>query len=324
MVKGEEVLRECRSLTNAQLIAELCSLAEAERVHVIKILTRLVEMGRRELAQETGYSSLFMFCVRKLRFSEATAFRRTKAAEACARFPRLLELIEAGDLHVAGVAAIADHLTEQNHEGLIRQAKGASRREVERLVAGLSPQIAKPAERTRIVAVAPKTADELNLEPAAPPTVELRTEHSFTFSDESEAKLQRARDLLRHKFPMGGVEEILDAALDALLKTLEDTDKPRPDSAPRPPEKQTRHIPEWVKRKVRARDGNCCAYVGPDGTRCGERGFLEFDHIVPWSQGGSSDDPDNIRQVCRSYNQWRAWKMTRDGRAATLGLELGP
>lgn len=329
MINGEAALNECRALTNAQLIAELCALAEQERVDLIKILTRLAEMGRRELAEETGYASLCMFCLRKLKFSEGSSFRRTKAAGACARFPRLLELIESGELNVGAVSAMADALTFENHQRVIKQAKGASRRDLERIIAGLNPEPKKPSERTRVVAVIAKAPEphpsgtEFELE-APPAKIELRTEHSFTFSDASEAKLQRARDMLRHKFPLGDVEQIFDAALDALLKTLEDPKNPRPDAAPRPRDEQTRHIPEWVKRKVRARDGNRCAYVSPDGTRCEERGFLEFDHAIPWSQGGSSDDPENIRQMCASHNQWRARRMIADARGATLGLELGP
>jgi len=60
-------------------------------------------------------------------------------------------------------------------------------------------------------------------------------------------------------------------------------------------------IPAEVKRIVYERDGGCCAFVGPDGRRCGRRWQLEFDHVEPVSQGGEST-PDKLMLACRPHN----------------------
>lgn len=56
-----------------------------------------------------------------------------------------------------------------------------------------------------------------------------------------------------------------------------------------------RIIPTWVKLEVWQRDGGKC-------TKCGSDQDLHFDHIIPWSKGGSSSTPDNIQLLCGKHN----------------------
>ena len=44
-----------------------------------------------------------------------------------------------------------------------------------------------------------------------------------------------------------------------------------------------------------------CTYVAPDGTRCQKKGFLHYNHIVPFSLGGKSEG-SNLRLLCSSHN----------------------
>ena len=44
----------------------------------------------------------------------------------------------------------------------------------------------------------------------------------------------------------------------------------------------TRYIPKVVKQEVYARDNGQCSYESPDGVRCSERRFLQYDHIQPF------------------------------------------
>lgn len=154
----------------------------------------------------------------------------------------------------------------------------------------------------------PVNGEQTELGLAAGPAFKFRTEHVFTLGEAAEAKLTRVRELLAHRFPMGDLESILEAALDSLLDAVDPARRvARPDRDARPLADQTRRIPDWVKRKVRQRDEDRCAFVSRDGARCGERRFLQFDHIVPWSLGGRSDDPANVRQLCGAHNRW-AWR----------------
>jgi hypothetical protein len=59
--------------------------------------------------------------------------------------------------------------------------------------------------------------------------------------------------------------------------------------------KLRRIIPTWVKLEVWKRDGGKCIMCGSDED-------LHFDHIIPWSKGGSSSTPDNIQLLCGRHN----------------------
>jgi HNH endonuclease len=57
----------------------------------------------------------------------------------------------------------------------------------------------------------------------------------------------------------------------------------------------TRVIPTPVKLEVWARDGGRCV-------ECGSSDNLHFDHVIPYSQGGSSLVADNIQLLCARHN----------------------
>ena len=59
--------------------------------------------------------------------------------------------------------------------------------------------------------------------------------------------------------------------------------------------KVRRVIPTSVKLEVWQRDGGKC-------TKCGATDDLHFDHIIPWSKGGSSSKADNIQLLCGKHN----------------------
>lgn len=56
-----------------------------------------------------------------------------------------------------------------------------------------------------------------------------------------------------------------------------------------------RVIPTPVKLEVWKRDQGKC-------TLCGEEKNLHFDHIIPFSKGGSSNTPENIQLLCGRHN----------------------
>lgn len=56
-----------------------------------------------------------------------------------------------------------------------------------------------------------------------------------------------------------------------------------------------RMIPGDVQREVYERDGGKC-------TQCGSTDNLHFDHILPFSKGGSSKTASNIQLLCARHN----------------------
>jgi hypothetical protein len=57
----------------------------------------------------------------------------------------------------------------------------------------------------------------------------------------------------------------------------------------------SRQIPSWVKQAVFKRDSGCCVI-------CGATDQLHFDHDFPFSKGGTSILPENVRILCARHN----------------------
>jgi hypothetical protein len=128
-----------------------------------------------------------------------------------------------------------------------------------------------------------------------------------TIGGDTLEKLRLAKDLLRHAVPTGDEAVILDRALTALLAALAQkkfaaAEKPRPAAGTAP---GSRHIPAEVKRAVWLRDLGGCAFVGTNGRRCAERGFVEFHHVRPYATGGEAT-VRNIQLRCRNHNDYEA------------------
>ena len=60
-----------------------------------------------------------------------------------------------------------------------------------------------------------------------------------------------------------------------------------------------------VRRAVRERDGDQCAFVNARGRRCKARAGLELHHKQPFGRGGDHN-PDNIQMTCRAHNAYLA------------------
>jgi len=75
----------------------------------------------------------------------------------------------------------------------------------------------------------------------------------------------------------------------ALVQGTEDLPELPPDL------EHDRVIPSSVKLEVWKRDKGKCV-------KCGSRDNLHFDHIIPYSKGGSSLVPENIQLLCARHN----------------------
>jgi 5-methylcytosine-specific restriction endonuclease McrA len=64
---------------------------------------------------------------------------------------------------------------------------------------------------------------------------------------------------------------------------------------------RSRHIPSQVRQEVWERDEGACL-------RCGAEEDLQFDHIIPWSLGGSHS-PENMELLCGTCNREKAARV---------------
>jgi hypothetical protein len=128
------------------------------------------------------------------------------------------------------------------------------------------------------------------------------------------AELDQLVELLSHKTGGALVEVLREAIRCGIAKHGKRKGAVAPErkrSAPTtadPARSDPRFIPIEVRRAVWKRDGGCCAWVSPDGKRCGSRFRLEFGHIQPVALGGKPT-VDNIRLECRAHNQVEAVRV---------------
>jgi len=280
---------------------------------------------------------MFAYATERLRLSEGQAYERITVARRSRAFPALLDMIADGRLTLTAAAKLGPHLTQENAVALLARAVHATRRQVEILVAELAPKpdVASSVRKlpARRAAAEPAAAEvraaevPVEVRPGGPParrpepirqapaasaatvvaTSPARFRVQFTASAELEAKIARARALLRHKIPSGDVAAIIDEAVTRLVAELErarcgEVERPR---STVPKVSTSRDVPAAVKRAVWRRDESRCTFVDRRGRRCASRDTLEIHHVEPFGKGGVTS-VDNLRLLCRSHNQYQA------------------
>jgi 5-methylcytosine-specific restriction endonuclease McrA len=297
----------------------------------------LAEVDARRLYLREACSSMFAYATERLHMSEGQAYQRILVARTARRVPQVLAMLADGRLHLSGIARLAPHLTTENAAPLLAHAAHRSKRDIEALVAELSPAPdVRPAIR-RLPAPRPSVPVEKHLRPgvvreagqadeppvpaaaaaapAGPSTVVTASAPGrflvkFTAPAALEGKIRRAQALLRHQIPDGDLVEIFDRAMSLLVADLERrrqaaTDRPRKSIADASPEPTSRHVPDPVRRAVWQRDGGRCTFVDRGGRRCTAEAFLEIHHVEPFGRRGPHA-LENLRLLCRSHNQYQA------------------
>jgi 5-methylcytosine-specific restriction endonuclease McrA len=248
------LLSNTARLSDVDLLARVQHLAHRERQATVALIAYLAEVDVRRLYLGEGYASMFTYCTHALHLSESAAYRRIEAARAARKFPVILERLEDGSLNLTTVRLLAPHLTEDNYRDLLDATRGASKLEVEELVARMRPQPPAPdairnlpsSSPTPMInatmallaaALAPTDRETKTTSPPAPvpepacaspgvrpaivtPLAPERYKVSFTASAALHAKLRQVQALLRHQIPNGDLEKVFDRALTVLLREL--------------------------------------------------------------------------------------------------------
>jgi len=289
------------ALSDRELLARMPSLVSRERRASAEVVAHLVEIERRRLYLGEASSSLFAYCRERLGYSEDEALKRMRVARLAQKVPAVLDELRSGAIHLTGLSVLSNYLAPENANVLLPEARGKSRREIERLVARLFP---RPDVEPRVTPIAgpgtggvvtgPGTgADEFR--GRVEPLSASRYRVEFSASREFCGKLERARELLSHSVPSGDLATLFERALDELIER----EVRRREGAGVPRKRRelrsgSRRVPVEVARLVWERDGARCAFVNAEGRRCSERRFLTLEHRLPFAFGG----PPTIENVC--------------------------
>ena len=115
--------RPFSELGDQQLLEQTKRLAANQRCLEVHILDHLDEIDRRGLALRRGFSSLFDYAVRELRFSDAAAQRRIQAMRLCRRHGWVRACLQSGALSMTSAGQLeatfagAERAERQSHTG---------------------------------------------------------------------------------------------------------------------------------------------------------------------------------------------------------------
>ena len=122
MMNGIE-RRPFSELGDQQLLERTRRLAANQRCLEVHILDHLDEIDRRGLALRRGFSSLFDYAVRELRFTDAAAQRRIQAMRLCRRHGWVRACLQSGELSMTSAGQLettfagAERAERQSHTG---------------------------------------------------------------------------------------------------------------------------------------------------------------------------------------------------------------
>src|SRR5580765_770409 len=122
-------------LSDTELLARIPSVVQAERVASADVIELLMEVERRHLYLDQACSSLYTYARERLGYSEDTALKRARVARVALRLPRVLDELRSGAIHLTGLFLLCRYLNDENEEELLALARGASRRELEKMLA---------------------------------------------------------------------------------------------------------------------------------------------------------------------------------------------
>ncbi|HYN02229.1 MAG TPA: hypothetical protein VE359_07275, partial [Vicinamibacteria bacterium] len=163
------------SFSDDDLLRRLSDLLCRSRRDEADLVAHIGEVDRRRLYAREASPSMFAYCTEVLHLSEAEAYLRIAAARAAREHPLLLTLLADGRLHLTAIAKLAPHLTPENREALLERAAHRTRRQIEELVAELSPRPDAPAVMRKLPdRRAGTTSPGLRLGPDAEAPVGLR------------------------------------------------------------------------------------------------------------------------------------------------------
>src|SRR4051812_8269662 len=112
------------SLSDEELLAAIASLCLEGRRLVARLIVHLIEVEDRGLDKTSACSSMWAFCIERLKMSEGETSRRLYAARIVRRFPSVLGCIERGEIHLSALRQLGPYLDEANVDAVLDEAKG--------------------------------------------------------------------------------------------------------------------------------------------------------------------------------------------------------
>ena len=290
-----------KNLSNDELHLKTKTAAEKERLTTIEVLWHLRENDRRMLYAQMGYRDLKEYCIKELKFSEGSAWRRISAMKLLMDTPEIEAKIQLGELNLTQISMAQTHFREVN----------ATQEERKEILTALENQTSKSTERI----LAERKPEGFTPKPEVTEKAikGRKVEVTLILDEEMQNQLDEIQTLLGRSYSK---LELFKMMTDETLKKLKQDNLKQEKLEPKKRKAQpvgsqtvsakSRSIPKSVLREVKERDGGRCQFCDPvSGRQCEARLNLEVEHLVPFAKGGTHD-PSNLQLLCKNHNQLRA------------------
>lgn len=262
-----------QKLSNQKLLEETKRIVKIEKHYTSLVLAHLQEVENRKLYCELALPSLFSYCTKVLKYSEAQASVRVNAIRLMQKEPEAKDMLDQGTLNLSQAAELGRHFRENKTETserkvIIKQVASSSTRETKKILAHKAGQ-----KRTLKI-----TLNE---------------------------RLLKKFDVIQEDMEDSSELQIIEALLDQYIQLKKSKKVHRPQRG----SKKQRYIPRAAKEKIYDDARGQCEYHSKDGKRCQARTHLHYDHVKPIALGGNSD-PSNLRILCFAHNQRQRIKNT--------------
>ncbi len=274
-------------LSDKELLNNTHSLVKKERKTTSEILEHLEEIERRRLFCDLKYSSLFEYCTKELKYSEAQTYRRIDAMRLGKRIPKIKEGISQGELTLTNVNLLSDLFKKtdikdkKRQEKIVLQMSNTSKVECERKIESIKKQ--EGIKDTAKKEIRQKDGED-------------KIRLHISMNKKTMEKINQLKGLLVHEKKYS-TDELIDLMADHLIEKLENKKfkAKRNVKEENKNAKRSRYIKKRVKEEVYLKSNKQCI-------NCGSTFGLEFDHKnTPYARGGSNN-ADNLQLLCRNCN----------------------
>lgn len=264
-----------------------------------ELLSVLIEMDRKRVFSELGYTGVFAYGVKALGFSESQANYFSSVVRKIREVPQLKTAIDQDELTISKARRITSVITQETHQDWIHRAKTMSQKELEKKVAEVNPRAVQ--ERVKAVSA---TRYELKfgiteaLHQDWKRVMDLNSKKKGKNSSMEEAFEMMTRYFLDREDPIRKAER-------ASVRSGKPAMQEKPESRQKSNQKggpasvagiRSRRIPHHVVHEVNLRDLGKCQIEG-----CENRRFVDLHHIQPFSEGGTHA-AQNLTTVCSQHH----------------------
>ncbi len=206
---SKEMRMNLKYFSNQGLLENVKKLSAEERKITTEVLHHLREIEIRKLHLEMGFSSLFEYCLRELKYSESQAYRRISAMALIRDFPEVENKIKEGSLSLSNAAKIQTFIKQAKKtekplnsfekKELIEKIENKSARECDLELIKISPEPIITRSKERVL-----TAEY--------------TELKLTIKNDLKEKIDHVKNLLSHQNPDGDLNKLLELMCDMVIK----------------------------------------------------------------------------------------------------------